>query len=229
MKQIPNYGDQRMLGQCIYCGGSPETREHVPPRVFLDIPYPANLPVVGACSECNGGFSPHEEYLACLIECVISGSADPDHVKRDKIARILKERPYLANRIHNARTDQDGMTIFSVEHDRVRLIVEKIARGHVLYEVNELVDEPVEFSVTPFTAFTDEERIDFEGFDQTGVDVWPEVGSRSMQRLLVADDTVFNGWIEVQPDRYRYAVSQPGGIEVRMVFSEYLACRVLWD
>lgn len=229
MRQIVNYGDQRMLGLCVYCGGSPETREHVPPRVFLDMPYPENLPVVEACSKCNGGFSLHEEYLACLIECVICGSAEPGHAKREKIARILNERPSVAKRIHDARTDEHGMTIFSVEHDRVRMIVEKIARGHVLYEMNELVDESDELIALPFTAFTDEQRKDFENFDQESVDVWPEVGSRSMQRLLVAGDTVYNDWIEVQPDRYRYAVSHLCGIEVRMVFSEYLTCRVRWE
>jgi hypothetical protein len=40
MDQINNYAGWRASGQCIYCGGIPETREPVPLRVFLDKPYP---------------------------------------------------------------------------------------------------------------------------------------------------------------------------------------------
>ena len=218
-----------MRGQCVYCGRKPETREHVPPRVFLNKPYPEQLPVVEACSDCNGGFSTHEEYLACLIECVISGSSVPEKIQNERIARILKERPSLKNRIEDARTEEDGTTVFAVELDRVRVIIEKIARGHALFEMNELLDDPVDFFANPLTTLSTEQRSDFEDIEPAALGVWPEVGSRAMQRLLVTDDAVHNGWIEVQKDRYRYSVSQIAGIEVRMVFSEYLACRVCWE
>ena len=218
-----------MLGRCIYCGGRPESREHVPPKVFLDQPLPENLPVVEACAECNGRFSRHEEYLACLIDCVISGSADPDRVQRQKIGRILAERPSIASRIDAARSDYGEGTVFSVERDRVRMIVEKIARGHALYEINELLDAPTEVCALPLASYTEPQRNAFEYYDHSVVDDCPEVGSRSMQRLFVVDDSTFNGWIEVQPDRYRYAVTQSPGVEVHMVFSEYLACQVVWE
>lgn len=68
--------DERLKGSCVYCGGPPETVDHVPSRVFLDDPLPENLPVVEACRECNGGFSLDEEYLACLLECVMTGTTD---------------------------------------------------------------------------------------------------------------------------------------------------------
>ncbi len=218
-----------MLDQCLYCGGTPETREHVPPRVFLDKPYPEQLPVVQACSNCNGDFSTHEEYLACLIGCVLAGSPVSEEIQRKKVAQILKERPSLAYRIENSRTDDNGAIVFAIEQDRVQKIVEKIARGHALFEVNELLGDPIAFFALPLTTFTAEQLNDFENIDHAVVDAWPEVGSRAMQRLLITDDTVHNGWIEVQRDRYRYSVSQRAGIEVRMVFSEYLACRVLWE
>ncbi len=56
MKHINNYADQRFNGQCVYCGAAPETKEHVPPKVFLDLPYPDNLFIVEACRKCNSGF-----------------------------------------------------------------------------------------------------------------------------------------------------------------------------
>jgi len=69
--------DERLTAEmCVYCGGAePSTRDHVPPKVFLDEPYPPGLPVVGACEGCNLGFSLDEQYLACLIGCVMCGAA----------------------------------------------------------------------------------------------------------------------------------------------------------
>ena len=49
--------DERMTGMCVYCGGQPDTRDHVPSRVLLDDPLPDNLPVVDACRACNESFS----------------------------------------------------------------------------------------------------------------------------------------------------------------------------
>lgn len=89
MEQLPNYGDIRQLARCVYCGGNTETRDHVPSKVLLDEPYPTNLPRVPACQHCNESFSMDEEYIACLIECVLIGSANVDHIERQKVRRIL--------------------------------------------------------------------------------------------------------------------------------------------
>ena len=48
---------------CIYCGAESGTREHVPSKVFLDEPYPEDLPVLPACFNCNNGFSDDEAYV----------------------------------------------------------------------------------------------------------------------------------------------------------------------
>lgn len=218
-----------MVGRCIYCGGLPETREHVPSKVFLDQPFPDDLPVVEACEQCNNGFSLDEEYMACLIDCVISGSTDPSKVGRPKISKILARRPGIAERIASGRSgDSDGF-VFSVETERVHSVVEKIARGHALFEMNELVDSPLEVWIRPLVTLENNDREVFEAIENASVGLWPEVGSRAMQRLVVDDSSFYGGWIHVQPDRYRYSIVQTPSLEVRMVFSEYLACRVVWD
>ena len=51
MDPIHLFMDSRLTGMCVYCGGSPATRDHVPSRVLLDESYPAELPIVGACAE----------------------------------------------------------------------------------------------------------------------------------------------------------------------------------
>ena len=104
MEQLPSYGDQRTLAFCAFCGGETGTRDHCPSRVFLDAPYPDNLPVVPACSACNGSFSEDEEYLACLISCVLAGSTDPDAVPREKIKKILDRKSALRARIEQSRS-----------------------------------------------------------------------------------------------------------------------------
>ena len=58
-------------------------------------------------------------------------------------------------------------------------------------------------------------------------DIWPEVGSRAMQRLVVGTDVSPSGWLNVQPGRYRFHATQGGGVSVRIVIHEYLAYHVL--
>jgi hypothetical protein len=68
MEQLRCFGDERNEGYCIHCGGSDETRDHSPSKVFFDEPYPKNLPVCPSCLRCNNALSIDEEYLACLLE-----------------------------------------------------------------------------------------------------------------------------------------------------------------
>jgi hypothetical protein len=230
MKEYKSFADSRALQWCIYCHGSPDTREHVPPKVMLDLPYPSNLQIVGACEECNNGHSVDEQYLACLIDCILAGSVNPVAVGRDKVRKALIARPKIAEKLSKARKSNDGNIIFDVEHERVERVVLKIALGHVLFELNELRDaQEAAVSICPLVTMKTEQKQNFEnGATNNAIGVWPEVGSRAMQRLLIADKGYHAGWITVQEGRYRYAVSWEDGIEARMVFSEYLACVVRW-
>lgn len=88
--------DERHRGGCAYCGTKPDTRDHVPSRVLLDEPYPLNLPTVDACEDCNASFSRDEQYIACLIDAVVSGSAQPEEVRREKVKRLLADNVALA-------------------------------------------------------------------------------------------------------------------------------------
>lgn len=98
VKQIWDSGDDRNKGWCVYCGGPGETRDHVPSRVLLDEPYPLELPVVPACAACNRAFSRDEAYLACLIECALTGSVESAKA-RHKVGEMLTKSPALATRL----------------------------------------------------------------------------------------------------------------------------------
>lgn len=219
--------DNRLVGACAYCGGEGTTADHVPSRALLDEPYPDNLMVVSACRPCNSGHSLDEEYLACFIECVVSGSAEPGGVGRLKIRRSLAQNPRLAAQLAASRIGTEPM-IWKPEMERVRNVMVKLARGHTAYEFNEpQTDEPESVGFMPLPAMSNEQLEAFEDVSGSGFAGWPEIGSRAFMSLVEGHpESAFGRWMTVQPGRYRYSV--PDQFAVRMVLSEYLACEVRW-
>lgn len=223
--------DERFRGICVYCGTTAGTRDHVPSKVLLDEPYPANLPIVDACAACNNAFSKDEPYLACLLECVIHGSTSAEEVVREKVKRILNHKPHFAVEMEASRgLDNEGVQTWAPNYDRVNSVVLKLARGHTAYEFGEpRFDEPESMVIVPLATLVDEQRRLFEQSDgEQEIQTWPEIGSRAFCRLIVADSKAFSehGWNEVQQGRYRY-LALPGPT-IKIVLSEYLACEVAW-
>lgn len=241
MDQLRSYADDRLVNGCIYCGGSEETRDHVPSRVFLDSPLPENLPVVGACSDCNNGFSRDEEYLACLIESVVVGSTDPDRIRRPEVASIFRRAPALRARIEAAKSFKDGRIQFAVEPQRVKNVLLKLARGHAAFELSQICsEEPSSLWWGPLALMTEDQR---DSFDASHiVHMIGEVGSRGFQRLLVTQFTLqsvdgekstlgflLNDWMDVQEGCYRFlAIDDGDEVRIKIVIAEYLACEVTW-
>lgn len=230
MQQLRCYGDDRNKGFCVHCGGPSETVDHVPSKVLLDEPYPENLMAASACRKCNNGLSLDEEYLACLLECVIAGDTVPEQLHRAKITRILRKNSSLLARLERARMGSPAGTVWAPESDRVNRVVLKLARCHAAFELNDpQLHEPSHLGIKPLPLMTDDERAAFERDDQ-GFDVWPEVGSRAMQRILVTGtDALDEGWFVVQEGNYRFRTSQSNGLTVKIVLREYLGCEVAWD
>ena len=214
----------------------------MPSRVFLDPPLPENLPVVWACSSCNNGFSRDEEYFACLIESAIAGSTDPDHIRRSGVASILRRAPALRAKLEAAKETKGDQTQFNVEPGRIRNVLLKLARGHATFELSQIRrDEPTSIWWRALPLMTEEER---DSFDAVHVaKMFGEVGSRGLQRMLVTEiklksisgdesktlNLLINDWVDVQEDRYRYlAIDDEGGIIIKIVIAEYLACEVKW-
>ena len=239
--QLRDYADSRLLSGCIYCGGPAETRDHVPSRCLLDRPYPENLPVVGCCKKCNKGFSGDEQYLVCLVESALCGSTDPSKIQRPSVARILQNTPALRARIEAAKTETNDHVMFAVEHPRVANVMLKLARGHAAFELSQPCRiEPDHFWCQQLTDLPAAARKEFDAAHVQ--DVFGEVGSRGMQRMLVTQVTlqsesgdqrqlglIVNDWVEVQDGRYRYlAIDDVGGVVIRIIVSEYLACEVAW-
>ncbi len=224
------FADNRMLDACVYCGGPPETCDHVPSRVLLDEPFPNNLPVVDCCETCNTGFSLDEQYLACFIDCVIAGSTLPSDVARPKVSRILAETPILASRIAASKTKGlDDQQVWEPEFNCIYNILRKLARGHVAYELSLLqIDEPLCITCTPIITMANRDVEHFLNSPKTPF--WPEIGSRAfIQMDLDFPELTGDHWQVVQPGRYQYLVSQADGLFVRILLSNYLACEVRWN
>jgi hypothetical protein len=123
--------DERLKGRCVYCGGAPETADHVPSRVLLDEPLPKNLPVVEACRECNRSFSLDEEYFACLLECIVTGTTRNEALGREKIKRALARNSRLVSALESCRwEDEKGHIWWNPDETRIRNVILKLARGH---------------------------------------------------------------------------------------------------
>jgi hypothetical protein len=201
--------------------------------VLLDEPYPENLMVCPSCNACNNGLSADEEYFACLLECVIAGEAEPSKLKRLKIGKTLAHNESLLNRLLRAKSDNDGVRLWTVENERVRAVLLKLARGHASYEFNlPQLRAPDSFHFIPLLTLGVEELNRFEEFDdgaEAMLAAWPEVGSGALQRLLVVGPEVIREkWIEVQEGNYRFRVTEDDGLTVKIVLREYLACQVVW-
>ena len=111
---------------------------------------------------------------------------------------------------------------------RVRQVVLKLARCHAAYELNEpQLTEPTHLLVVPLPTLSESQRQHFETPPDTSV--WPEVGSRAMQRLLIAEEAYSMGWITVQEGRYRYMAVGAEAVLIRGVLSEYLGYEVIWE
>ena len=224
VQRYPLFHDERLGGTCFHCGGSsPDTVDHVPPRVFLDKPYPDDLITVRSCSDCNSGSSDAERYVASLIEVVVCGTTDPRALERRKISKTLERRPRLREELARAATFDNGVYIVRPEFERVNLVLEKIARG--LWRFDSAQDAAdlkatVHLDLAPLSA----EMSDvFFSSSRPGLSAWGEIGSRGFIRSVCGgeESRYGPGWEDVRVGRFSCSVDS-GGDRVRMIFSDYL-------
>ncbi len=235
MRQHNDYSDARIrgMGACIHCrqgfGDKERTRDHVPTRSLLVKPYPENLPVVDICQKCNAGFSKDEEYVVALFATIICGTTSPDPARFPVAATTLSRSARLRKRLERARRFQATLwgsseTQWQAELDRVKRVIVKNARGHILFELGQaVVGPPSHVKLTPLQLMSAQHLDQFE--NATSTPPWPEVGSRQMQRAVTGEIGP-SRWLTVQKGVYRFAVSEP--FYVRIVLYEYLAAEVVW-
>lgn len=235
MHHLNDYSDERLRGACTHCdvglGRTPTNRDHVPTRALLVRPYPDFLPVVEICQSCNSSFAANELYFTMFVDAVVLGTCDPAAITDPVVRGRFTKHRSTAARIAAARgVSDDGSITWAPDMDAVATVLVKNARGHVLHELGEpCSDRPRTVSATPLASLSTDERPRFEAGSDHAVNLWPEVGSRMMTRLVEGTDMDRNGWIHVQAGRYRYRLDWVGRIAVQTVIREYLATEVVWD
>lgn len=146
---------------CSLCGNSePDSKEHVIPKVFLEEPFPNDLPTTISCRRCNESYSKDEQYLACLIECVICGTTDPNRIERKRISRTLKNSPGLKKMLQNNKIISDkGDISYNIDSARVENVLIKLARAQLFYYINEInYKKPLLIKYEPIINFSSEEK-----------------------------------------------------------------------
>jgi hypothetical protein len=252
VQYIEDFSDERQKAWCIHCGSViadiESNRDHVPTKSLLtkdlrergakydrgaddEFGY---LPQVVVCRSCNSGFSPDENYLLCVLHAIIAGSLYPDAATHPEAAGILRSNRHVVRLLKMGPDGQrllfDDLQPFTLYPDveRIKRVIVKNARGHAYHEIGEpLLARPAHVGFLPMERMSVEQRNTFESTG-SGLDVWPEVGSR-MTVHLVDGDAMAGGWIIVEPGRYRYTIDWSDGVTVRTVIWEYLATETRWE
>ena len=123
--------------QCAYCGRSPESRDHVPPRNLFPNPPPDNLITVPSCINCNSGFKLDDDYFWQRISNRVEGHDQPSqadaasrairHLSHDNSVR---NRTRFVGDVGILRAD-DGLEqmVYEVDLRRTERTVARIVQG----------------------------------------------------------------------------------------------------
>ena len=224
MLQRPEYGEGHPERMCCYCGDYADTVDHVPSKVFLDKPYPENLPVVPCCKKCNEQFSLDEEYVAVLFESVRWQTFDSNQFKKEKVRKIVEHNPAILQTVRETVLPLlDGHISIDPENARLNKVLTKLIAGHLCFEgldqwlLHDGLDISFYQDVHANQGFYNRFRSPiFSG-------LLPEVGSRALI-ALVENGNAGSPWFTVQPGKYEYCVA-PDNSEVRIIIQDYFGVR----
>ncbi len=232
---------------CIYCGEESDTREHAPSRVFLNKPYPEDLPVLPACKICNNGFSEDELYTEIYIDSMKYLSGYIQFLSKENQERMYKSSAFL-----DAQSDLANYYNGSemAPNAKVVRILNKLAVGHMVYELSEgyTSEETLQLeSVTYRFSFdlTSEEKGQFDSIIFMSDKLLPSLGSRVFERInilelnLVAMEDendkknmplIIMNWNDIQEANYKYIAwhENDDTFHIKMVIHEFLYAEVVF-
>ena len=114
----------------------------MPPRTFLERPFPQNLLTVPSCIKCNSGFSKDEQYVLILIAHISTASTLTSKLEAGgTVDRALSRAPALDERIiESLEVDGTGRINIQPELNRVNRILEKISLGLFAHRYSRIPD-----------------------------------------------------------------------------------------
>lgn len=228
--------------QCIYCGEPAYTREHCPSRTFLKEPRPCNLPVLPSCSKCNNSFSADELYLKSYIVFMKAAWTD----SKPEIKEELKARPEVLKAQENVNNVLKSEKI--VYDNKIGRVLEKLAKGHCVYELTEAYYEcqwelrKIRYFFRSFIREEEWDSIEREGY--LSDNVLPELGSRLYRNLVVAtgvgeavnntgklNQQIMLSWTIVQPGNYEYVayINRNHEMIVKIIIMDFLYAEITFE
>jgi hypothetical protein len=146
LKAIMGLVPKRRRGVCAYCGHEKKlTRDHVPPKLWLEVPYPQNLITVPACEDCNRQFKHDDEYVRTVVALDLRAQSNYTAVsKLPEVFRSLMKpeaeafRERIIAKVNASRlVDPMGNPLgFPMEVDvkRIDAVGERLVRGLHFHE-----------------------------------------------------------------------------------------------
>ena len=123
----------------LHCGGVPDTGDYTPPKMLINRPCSDEMIVVPSCYEFTNAASLDESRLACVVECVVTGEVEADHVCRTAVVKMLDQRLALAVLMAAIRSAAPGRNDVQLGHRAGQADRTKIARVHAAYELQDAV------------------------------------------------------------------------------------------
>ena len=154
------------LQHCIYCGKTATTKEHVPPKCFLDKPYPQNLLPLPACQKCNNDFSEDEQYFLYLSDYISSIENADGEFTREKAKSSFEYSDKLEDRMINSFKIENDKVYFEFETNRILRVIEKTAYG-LLYIKHGGKTKISKSNFVPLTMLSKEQKLEYESLKWT--------------------------------------------------------------
>lgn len=211
---------------CIYCSNIADSREHLPPRVFIDVPKKNEWNIVPACETCNNGYSEDEQFVACATEYILAMVYYNGVIQRDKIKKTFKKRPKILEKIKSlCKIERGNLIIDNDIIESIKKVFLKIGQGHFMYDCSMFLDENATISVAFEPQLTQKELDEFNS--QVICNCIPEIGSRVSNQICLNINTneMIILWNTIDDKNYRYLIS-PDGI-LRIVIREFLYIEII--
>ena len=237
-----NYsGDNRLLPYlyyskkdhniCVFCGKPANSREHIPPRCFIDSPFPDDWPILPSCKKCNNSFSNDEQFVSRLLEWIYCTKNNNGIFQRAKYKKNpnkldLVAKKYKSINIDNIEIDNNDKII-------ILNLIYKLARCHLFYDCSMQIDRSsMDISFVFGHNCPSKWKKRFDSNTVMRMDILPEIGSRLFEKYCIIED--YNTkefipivrWITFQEGRYRYLLNPSGFLLI--VIRECLYAQIIF-
>lgn len=143
------------MKQCIYCGKSANTREHIPARNLFSSTKDVSFVTVPSCLSCNQGFELDEEYFRNLLVSILyEKSTIATQLLDGSVGRSIKRKPNLGRKMFNQMSLVDvysksgillgkktGLQMTKDDHKRIFNVLDKYIKGLFYHHFKQVIPE----------------------------------------------------------------------------------------